>query len=291
MRLRLKLSEASMACIAVLLLVCSLGLWVGLALFPGPWGASGSPVISGPLGGTPPATSIANTVAAFAADSKRSVVDPFSNTDRAAARSATVRVMNVATGAAGSGVMIYCKDQEFYVLTADHVTTGGDRFEVSTFSVASYPNPADIFQSASLVASSAESDLSVLRVATHGPQVKTVRLCPPTLVPKGEFPVLTVGCEGGNAPTCITDKVLGKARVHKPRRAETPLCWITARAPTSGRSGGPLLDGQCRVIGVASGVGDDRGYYTHADEIHSFLTRNDLKWLYEGGPSEVGPKQ
>ena len=35
MRLRFRLSESSMACIAVLLLVCSLGLWLGLAFLPG----------------------------------------------------------------------------------------------------------------------------------------------------------------------------------------------------------------------------------------------------------------
>jgi S1-C subfamily serine protease len=280
-----------MACIAVLLLVCSLGLWLGLAFLPGAGRQSDAPVNSAPLGGTPPATSVANTVAALSSESKGSVVDPFSDTDRVAARSATVLIVNSATGAEGSGVVIYWKDPEFYVLTADHVTTGGERFDVSTFSVASYPGPSDVFKSASLIASSAESDLSVLRVTTHGAKADTARLCPPTLVPVGKFPVLTVGCESGNAPTCITDKVVGKAKVQKPRRSERPLCWMTDRPPTSGRSGGPLLDGQHFVIGIASGMGDDKGYYTHADEIYSFLTRNGLKWLYDNGTSPSRSRQ
>jgi hypothetical protein len=32
---------------------------------------------------------------------------------------------------------------------------------------------------------------------------------------------------------------------------------------------------------VASGVGDAKGYYAHAEEVHAFLKRNALEWLYE----------
>ena len=42
-----------------------------------------------------------------------------------------------------------------------------------------------------------------------------------------------------------------------------------------------MLDRSGRLVGVASGLGDGKGYYTHVEEVHAFLKRNGLEWLYE----------
>ena len=44
----------------------------------------------------------------------------------------------------------------------------------------------------------------------------------------------------------------------------------------SGRSGGPLLDADGRLIGVCSGTQEGMNYYTHPDEIRGALQRHRL---------------
>jgi S1-C subfamily serine protease len=205
-----------------------------------------------------------------------------------AARCATVRVVNETTGEEGSGVLVGRKGRSAYVLTADHVTHDDRRFALSTFSLASYPRAANVYNSVTVLARSPASDLAILRVDLDDPLPGMAPLCPPDDVPQGTFFALTVGCDADHTdrpPISVADKVLRKVRVRKPGTEETALYWEVAGKPEKGRSGGPLLDRQDRVIGVASGVGDDKGYYVHAAEIHTFLTANGLKWLYENnGP-------
>jgi S1-C subfamily serine protease len=79
----------------------------------------------------------------------------------------------------------------------------------------------------------------------------------------------------------VVVEVRGPRKVRKPGEREAARYWETAAPPAGGRSGGPLLDRAGRVIGVASGAGDGRGYYAHAEEVHRFLRQNGLKWLFE----------
>jgi trypsin len=69
--------------------------------------------------------------------------------------------------------------------------------------------------------------------------------------------------------------------VRKPGANTSVLCWETAKTPAKGRSGGPLVDRRGYLIGVDSGAGDGKGYYIHIEEVHAFLKRNGLSWLYE----------
>jgi hypothetical protein len=64
------------------------------------------------------------------------------------------------------------------------------------------------------------------------------------------------------------------------------LCWQTEKTPARGRSGGPLLDRRGLLIGLDSGAGDGKGYYVHVEELHAFLKRNGLDWLYEEKPEK-----
>jgi S1-C subfamily serine protease len=262
---------------ALLLFIGGLGLWGFLVLRPQP------PVTPPPTSAAPPLpTSPATPPPTQSARNGLDPEDAFSVEVRAVARCATVRVLNETTGDVGSGVLLGRKVEAAYVLTADHVTRGGQRFAVSTFSLASFPRPANVYNSVTVLPGSPAADLAILRVAIgDDPLPGKAPLCPPEAAPKGAFFALTVGCDEGRQPISVVDKVLARRRVRKPGTDETALYWEVAGKPEKGRSGGPLLDRQGRVIGVASGVGDEKGYYTHAEEIHAFLTANGLKWLYE----------
>jgi hypothetical protein len=84
----------------------------------------------------------------------------------------------------------------------------------------------------------------------------------------------------GDAPSVLDETVNRKASVRRSEDRAAVWCWETKRKQEVGRSGGPLLDGDGRVIGLASGHDGKHGYYVHAEEIHRLLKRNGLGWLY-----------
>jgi S1-C subfamily serine protease len=199
-----------------------------------------------------------------------------------AAVAATVRVTNPVRRQDGSGVLIHRQGPYAYVLTAAHLV-GKERFvEVSTFSARSYPKPEKTYRGAEVLARDPRADLAVLRLATREAPPGLLPLAPKSAAPKGkDFPALTAGCESAGPPTPALEVVKGARVVRKPGEEGKTLCWETARGQAGGRSGGPLLDRQGRLIGLASGVSSGKGYYVHLDEIHAFLRRNALGWLDE----------
>ena len=56
--------------------------------------------------------------------------------------------------------------------------------------------------------------------------------------------------------------------------------WQTAAKPEKGRSGGPLLDADGRVIGICAATQDEKGYFTHLDEILAGLKTAKYEWLW-----------
>jgi S1-C subfamily serine protease len=200
---------------------------------------------------------------------------------QAACLQATVKVVNVTPNKEGSGVIVKQQDQLVYVLTANHVVEKADKIEVHVFSAKSYPKAAAVYDGARVYAQAREADLAVLVFATRDTLPGVARLCPAKQVPTGtDFPGLTVGCGGGKAPTCAAETVKGKKVIRRPGEGDTTT-WELAAAPAGGRSGGPLFDKRGLVIGIASGIGDGKGYYVHPDEILRFLKRNDLANLAE----------
>jgi S1-C subfamily serine protease len=190
---------------------------------------------------------------------------------------ATVRVYNATKEVGGSGVLVGRNGPLVYVLTANHVVDGTKRLEVSTYTADSHPRAAAVYKGAEVVAQSAEADLAVVRLTTRDETPAPVLL---------DFVALSVGCGRGEAPECLLEDVKDRRRVRKPGAARAVLCWEAARAPAKGRSGGPLIDRHGYLIGVDSGAGDGKGYYTHADEVQTFLKQNGLEWLGEEKPKK-----
>jgi S1-C subfamily serine protease len=200
---------------------------------------------------------------------------------QASALRAAVRIVNGATGANGTGVIVKQDANCIYVLTARHVVEKAEKVDVHTFSAESYPKAAKVYGSAQVIAQAKEQDLAVVRIATRDKAPGVLPLCPAAKAPNDkDFPGMSVGCNDGKAPTCRAETVKGRKVVKRP--GEDPLVsWEVAAAPKAGRSGGPLLDKRGKVIGVASGGNDGLGYFAHIEEIERFLKQNVLEDLLE----------
>jgi S1-C subfamily serine protease len=202
---------------------------------------------------------------------------------QASAVTATVRVKNVSTDTDGSGTLVGRSGAFVYILTAHHVIDRAEKLEISVYSARSYPRAEHVYKSAEVLARSSESDLALLRLVTRDALPDGLKICPPNRAPEEKkFPVLSVGCPAGGAPTCLVDVVKDRRRVRKGTQKTDVSSWETASGPAAGRSGGPLLDRGGRLIGVCSGTSEGKGYYTDLEEIHRFLKRNGVRWLYEG---------
>jgi S1-C subfamily serine protease len=182
----------------------------------------------------------------------------------------------------GSGVIIKRQGPLVYVLTANHVVAEAGTVQVITFSKASYPKSATTYSGGTVIARAKDEDLAVIRFKTTDEMPGMLPLCPPKAIPTGDaLSVLSVGCVTGEPPTCIAGAKASKKLVRRPGVKEAVIFWEIDKEPAKGRSGGPLVDRQGRLIGICSGRSGGKGYYCHTSEIHKVLKNNGLRWLAE----------
>src|SRR5262249_5801972 len=148
----------------------------------------------------------------------------------------------------GSGVLVRRKGPYAFVLTAAHVVAGGKKFEVRLRPAKGKAKA----HFAELLASDADSDAAVLRLTTDDDPPAPLNLCPLDDLPKKAPSVAaSAGWASGEAPTVLDEAVTRKAHVRRDKEHGAVWCWETERKQDRGRSGGPLLDGDGRVIGLA----------------------------------------
>jgi S1-C subfamily serine protease len=203
---------------------------------------------------------------------------------QSAAIAATVRIRNFTVdgkGAEGTGIILGRKGDFVYILTAQHVIDSAKELEIATFTAASYPAPAQFSRLAKVVATSDQlRDLALVRWISKEPIPGSLSLCPARLVPEEQgFKALSVGCGGSKPPTCMEEVVDGRRLVRKQTEDKPAPFWQVDREQPPGRSGGPLIDKRGFLLGVCSGVSQDKGYFCHTEEISAFLERNGFDWL------------
>jgi hypothetical protein len=188
----------------------------------------------------------------------------------------------------GTAVVVGARDGFTYLLTADHLVRSATEFDLDRYTLDSYPLP-DKDRSlkdvpAAVVASSKDADVALIKVAAGDHPWPFVKLAPPGDRPKKfPFPAVSVGCSNGAAPTCQAENVVAKkfGRGDRPGEEIAAFVWEAERPQAVGRSGGPLVDARGRVIGLARSKSDDRGYYTHADDLLAVLKEKGYGWLWE----------
>ena len=212
---------------------------------------------------------------------------PLSPAAQWAAVAGTVRVSAGPLGSAvatAAVVGVRPERGEAYLLTAGHAVPAAEGRLYEFFTKASYPAPAFKVVGGDIVVRLDGCDVALVKVAVGGDLPGVVRMAPRFDRPK-RFPAAAtaVGCPNGVPPRCRPETVEGKTLIKRPPDYAA-FFWQTVAAPAGGMSGGPLLDGQGRVIGVCTAAQGGHGFYAHLDEIQAGLRKESYRWLTDDGP-------
>jgi S1-C subfamily serine protease len=193
-------------------------------------------------------------------------------------------LMQKGNAGTATGITLGVRDGFAYVLTASHaIPDDGAEREVQFFNREAYPRPAHRFQGVEVVAKWSAPDLALMKVKTGPDRVPVIPLAGPGQRPtRYPFDAISVGCSNGGPPVCRVETVTAKRVAKRPGDAFA-FFWELSAPPAPGRSGGPLLDDQGRVIGVCAAAQGKSGYYTHLDEVLVGLKREGYGWLWQAG--------
>ena len=194
----------------------------------------------------------------------------------------------------GSGaIMGRDNDGYLYILTVEHASRENIR-EVDVFSVTTFPKPAATFSNPEVLSTSPRTDLALLRVRMD----RKVELEPCKLVenasnvnnPKYAY---SSGCSEGQPPTVLGERITGSGRYRIEDSNESAWMWEVEKPQKKGRSGGPLLDRDGYLIGIARGKQETEtetaGYYAHSKEIAGYFIDSRQRGLITWG--ELGNRE
>ena len=209
--------------------------------------------------------------------------DNFSPAVQREALLATVRIINQRTNKLASGVVLRRSGPVVYILTAAHAVDGAEHLEVHLLSTKSFPKAASIHPAVAVLARSKDKqpDLALLRMVGYDGESDGLKIAPLVRLPDKDFKALSVGCGIEHAPQLQLETVQDKVQTKRPGSLRSATYFRTKLQPKIGRSGGPLLDVQGRILGICSGTQEGRGYYCHLEEIHQFLHTNGLGSLLQ----------
>ena len=181
----------------------------------------------------------------------------------------------------GTAVCIAVKNDAAYLLTADHVLVRGEARIYDFYTEASYPKPAESIFGGDVLLRLPECDAALVRCKWSKQAPAAVKLTPHGQRPL-RYPtaVTALGCPNGSAPRPRDDRILARRYVRKSNDLGG-FFWETEVRPIGGMSGGPLFDTQGRLLGVCSAGRENKGYFTHLDELLAALKRDGFGWLVE----------
>jgi S1-C subfamily serine protease len=212
----------------------------------------------------------------------------FPNARQQGAYEATVRTYHPASRSYGTAVAVARRGPAVFFLTAAHLVPekavpGREKedikkVELYVYTAKSHPKLASL-ETAFVRARMPNEDLAVLE-AVLPDFAGVVPICP-----KGRFQlrlpmaVMTVGGSPDGPPEIQFDTVKEKKLLHKPDKTSA-LYWEADIPQQIGRSGGPMIDAQGHVVGIASGTWHGKGYYTYINEMYRALANAGYAWLY-----------
>jgi putative serine protease PepD len=150
--------------------------------------------------------------------------------------------------ATGSGFVI---DEEGHIVTNQHVVADAESVEVE------FSDGTEVV--AEIVGTDPSSDIAVLDVDRPGTDLTTLQFAPTGALEVGN-PVIVLGSPFGLEGSLTTGVISAVGReIQSPNGFTIENAVQTDAALNHGNSGGPVLDTQGRVVGVASQIRSDSG--------------------------------
>jgi S1-C subfamily serine protease len=218
-------------------------------------------------------------------------IPPASNELLKLAIGATVRLTSREVD--GSGVILGKDDENYlYVLTVWHAAKQ-DIEQVELFAITSLDaQPRLTLRGPEHFSKSEPRDLAILRVKIEsGLEFESVQVVPNAHSKNIPSFAYSAGCSEGKFPTVLPERIIGCGRF-RPSKSGAPnavvsaTMWTTNSPQQTGRSGGPLLDVNGRLLGIALGKEGTTGYYCHSGEIADYLLDDGPKGLVRCSKSD-----
>lgn len=176
----------------------------------------------------------------------------------------------------GTGTIVARDGGDLIVLTAAHVIPNATRYEVTFWP---FTPGAPVVDDITVIASSRPADVCLLRVQTQLDPPAILPICRANVIPKLTFPVFTIGCSNGEAPSLEFASALDVKEIS--HEAGNGRFWVLDREPVPGRSGGAMVAPHGAVVGVCLGYGPGQGFYAHVREIYKLCDAANLTSLYQ----------
>jgi hypothetical protein len=183
-----------------------------------------------------------------------------------------------------SGVVVGFREESAYILSAQHAASGSRR-QFHFFNAESMPQPVlEIKAAGTAVMFDKTADVVLYKVPW--PVDVSWKPTPILLAQPGDRPKrfpfdgMSIGCSEGRLPTANNETILAK-RMGTKSVSDVAFFWEAKTPPKPGRSGGPLLNKDGKLIGLCAASKENAGYYAHLDEIQSALLISGYDWLWK----------
>ncbi len=202
------------------------------------------------------------------------------NVERALAATVRLTIIDELGRSFGTGTIVDVHKHEALVLTCGHIfrdSDGKGRILCDSFS----PGAARGIEG-KLISYDIRRDIGL--VSFHpNVSVQPVRVGGTAKRPSEHDAVYAIGCNRGEEPTVIQDKIISVNRYHGP-----PNLVVGGR-PVDGRSGGGLFNRDGELIGVCNAADPelDEGLYAALANVHAELDAVGLGFIYRAAPSSA----
>jgi len=196
---------------------------------------------------------------------------------------ATVRLSDPQREVQGTGVMIAANECGTFVLTAAHLVDRSDQLEVQlvhgpVVSEGRYDARAARTGGAVRYAAGPGA-VALARVQAAATDAAAL----PTACDSRHhaIPCLVIGCESGHAPKARVDRVIARQR---PAARQTTNRLFFGKSKASKAPANPAarwLTSADLYWEFAAGNNKEKSYFCHIEEIHAFLAKHKLQWLYD----------
>lgn len=182
----------------------------------------------------------------------------------------------------GTGTIIDARQGSALVLTCGHIFR--DSRGVGAIEVHLFQDERPVVVSGRCLRYNLENDLALVEVRVPGSlPVGVARVATEESRLEVGQGVSSVGCDGGDAPTIRTHRILSLNKIATPASHPRPFYYIqVSGAPVSGRSGGGLFTDDGMLVGVCNTADPrvDDGHFVPADIIRSELDAAHLTVVY-----------